>query len=94
MFQSVTPTPTGDSGAAATQQIDRQATPTERIRRLSGAPSHSGQEGATENQIRMARSATVDDRSAGAALPSTVTGLALGEPGAALVGTRPVLFLA
>src|SRR5207245_11138425 len=52
------PTPTGDSGAAASHQVHRPAAQTWRLKNFSGGPLSPRQEGATESQIRIARSAT------------------------------------
>jgi hypothetical protein len=53
-----TRTPPGDNEAAASPQINRPAVPDRVIKHFSGAPSHPGQEGATESHIRIPHSVT------------------------------------
>jgi len=54
------PSPTGDSGAGASHQVQRPSSPDLANPELLWSPPRPRQEGATENQIRNARSATAE----------------------------------
>ena len=58
------------SGAAAIHQVQRQSIRTIEPSHLSGAPSHPRLEGATESDLRIARSAITCRPSATASVPS------------------------